>query len=190
MQECLLLLLISSDAHLQVDAREVGLSHYVLRMLDVEQIANRHLRALGGCGSEAQDDGVLREGLLASGLLGRVEAQLLPDHIVNLEIGRPEVMGPFTGAMDLIDADHRDLSIEARKVLDEKALRRDEEHLDSLLRHCLDYLSLHLIRLLRVKCSTWNVRGELLKLISHQRYQRCNYKNQTRHEHRHVLVNK
>ena len=190
LKECLLFLLVTSDAHLQVDAGEVGLSNYVLWVLDVEQIANRHLRALGSCGCETQDDRVLGERLLASCLLSGVESQLLPNHVVDLEVGRPEVVRPFTRAVNLVHANHGDLSVEAREVLDEEALRGDEQHLDALLRHGLDHLALHLIGLLRVQSGAWDVGGQLLKLVRHQRDQRGDHKDQARHEHRHVLVDK
>lgn len=149
--------MISSDTHLQIDAGEVWLSHYMLWVLDVEQIANGHLCAFSRCCSQPQDNGVLREGLLARSILSGVKSQLFSDHVVNFEVGRPKVVRPLTCAMDLIDTDHRNLSVKARKVLDEKALRGDEQHFDALLRHGLNYLTLHLVRLLRVQSRTWDI---------------------------------
>ena len=81
-------------------------------------------------------------------------SELLLDHVVQHQVGRPEIVRPFTGAVDLIDADHGDLAAELAEVLHEEPLWCDEEHLDLLLLHGLDDILLRAELLLRVEGGT------------------------------------
>ena len=81
-------------------------------MFDLEDLANLPLGNFGRRRCQSDDSGV--------------GAKLLPNHLMQHEVSRPEVVRPLGCAVDLIDADHADLAAELRQVLDEKPLRRDE----------------------------------------------------------------
>ena len=84
----------------------------MLRIFDLEDLANLPLSNFGRRCCQSDDSSV--------------SAKLLPNHLVQHEVCRSEVVRPLRSAVDLIDADHADLAAELRQVLNEEPLRRDE----------------------------------------------------------------
>lgn len=72
------------------------------------------LCGFGSSGSQAHDNSIV--------------LYLALDHVIELQVSRSEVVGPFRGTMDFVDADHCNFSVELREVLYEEPLRRNKQH--------------------------------------------------------------
>ena len=84
----------------------------MIRILDVKDLTNLLLSSFGSGGSKADDSALL--------------TKLLLDHLMQNKVSRPEIVRPFTGAMDFIDTNHGDFPTEFRQVFHEQPLGSDE----------------------------------------------------------------
>lgn len=97
----------------------------------------------------------------------RRRTELFLDHFVQHKVRRSEVMRPLRGAVNFINANHRDFPSKLCQVLEEKSFGRDKQNFDELLLNSSNYLLLLLVGLLRVDCCTWNEVGQLSELVGH-----------------------
>ena len=138
------------------------------RVINVEQAADLPLRRFCCCGSQTEHT--------ARG------TKFFSDHLVQHQVSRPEVMGPLACAMDFIDANHRDSSTVLAQILREEPLWRDKENFDLLIFDCSHDGLFDWEALLRIDTGSWHEVWQFAKLVSHERDQWCNYKDETRHE--------
>lgn len=71
-------------------------------------------------------------------------------------------MRPLTGAVDFVNADHRNLAAKFAEILHEEALWRDEQHFYLMLLHCFYDVLLCAELLLGVESGPRDEIGQLL----------------------------
>jgi len=149
-----LLVTVSSYGELEVHAGQVALGDDVGWVLYVKNGTNLLLSRSGSRSCQADDTSCVPE--------------LFFDHVVQDEVGRPEVVRPLAGAMDLVDAYHGNVAAELAKVLHEETFWSDEEHFDFLLLYCGNDVFSSAELLLGVQGRAWDEVRQLLELVGHE----------------------
>ena len=103
---------VSRNGELQVKPWKIRLSHNTLRIINFKDFTDLLLSSL--CCSSCKP--------YYSGFM----AKFFLYHFVKNQIGRSEIVRPFTWAVDFVYADHRDFSAEFAEIFHEEPLRRDE----------------------------------------------------------------